>query len=99
MYVRPPSCLRSPLPSKKVCPLIVLAKQIAVTYSSKLDYCNSLSQNIPEKDIGRLPHVQNCLARVVTKAPRFSRFVPIYARGITLASCQISFSFQNMDYL
>ena len=27
---------------------------------------------MPEKDIARLQRVQNCLARVVTKAPRFS---------------------------
>ena len=51
-----------------------LAKQIAVALvSSKLDYCNSLIHNIPENDTARLQRVQNCLARVVTKAPRFSR--------------------------
>ena len=33
-----------------------------------------------EKDIARLQRVQNCLARVVTKAPRFSRSVPILKR-------------------
>ena len=58
-----------------------LAKQIAVALvSSKLDYCNSLFHNMPEKDIARLQRVQNCLARVVTNAPRFSRFVPILKR-------------------
>ena len=52
-----------------------LAKQIVVALvSSKLDYCN---YNMPEKDIARLKRVQNCLARVVTKAPRISRSVPI----------------------
>ena len=52
-----------------------LAKQIAVALiSSKLDYCNSLFHNMPEKDIARLQHVQNCLARVVTKAPRVVPF-------------------------
>ena len=35
---------------------------------------------MPEKDIARLKRVQNCLARVVTKAPRFSRSVPILKR-------------------
>ena len=35
---------------------------------------------MPEKDIARLQRVQNCLARVVTKAPRFSRSVPILKR-------------------
>ena len=58
-----------------------LAKQIAVALvSSKLDYCNSLFHNMPEKDIARLQRVQNCLARVVTKAPRFSRSILILKR-------------------
>ena len=58
-----------------------LAKQIAVAFvSSKLDYCNSLFHNMPEKDIARLQRVQNSLARVITKAPRFSRSVPILKR-------------------
>ena len=58
-----------------------LAKQIAVALvSSRLDYCNSLFHNMPEKDIARLQRVQNCLARVVTNAPRFSRSVPILKR-------------------
>ena len=58
-----------------------LAKQIAVALvSSKLDYCNSLFHNMPEKDIARLQRVQNCLARVVTNAPQFSRSVPILKR-------------------
>ena len=54
------------------------AKQIAVALvSCKLDYCNPIFHNMPEKDFARLQRVQNCLARVVTKAPRFSRSVPI----------------------
>ena len=58
-----------------------LAKQIAVALvSSKLDYCNSLFHNMPEKDIARLQRVRNCLARVGTNAPRFSRSVPILKR-------------------
>ena len=58
-----------------------LAKQIAeALVSSKLDYCNSLFHNRPEKDIARLQRVQNCLARVITKAPRFSSSVPILKR-------------------
>ena len=58
-----------------------LAKQIAVALvSSRLDYCNSLFHNMPEKDIARLQRVQNCLARVVTNAPQFSRSVPILKR-------------------
>ena len=48
--------------------------------SGMLDYCNSLFHTMPEKDIARLQRVQNCLARIATKAPRFSRFVPILKR-------------------
>ena len=58
-----------------------LAKQIVVALvSSKLDYCNSLFYIIPEKDIARLQRVQNCLAREVTTAPRFSRSTPVLKR-------------------
>ena len=57
---------------------LALAKQIAVALvTSKLDYCNSLSHEIPAKDLHKLQRVQNCLARVVTKAPRFSRSIPL----------------------
>ena len=35
---------------------------------------------MPEKDIARLQRVQNYLARVVAKAPQFSRPVPILKR-------------------
>ena len=59
-----------------------LAKQVAVALvSSKLDYCNSLFYDIPKKDIARLQRLQNCLARVVTKAPRFNRSTPILKRS------------------
>ena len=65
---------------KKVCP-IDLAKQIAVALvSSKFDYCNLFFHNMPEKDIAKLQRVQNCLARVITKAHQFSRSVPILKR-------------------
>ena len=41
--------------------------------TSHLNYCNSLVYNLPDRDIERLQRVQNCLARVVCKASRFSR--------------------------
>ena len=57
---------------------LALAKQIAVALvTSKQDYCNCLLHEIPAKDIHKLQRVQNCLARVVTKAPRFSRSIPL----------------------
>ena len=57
---------------------LALTKQIAVALvTSKLDYCNSLLHEIPAKDLHKLQRVQNCLERVVTKAPRFSRSIPL----------------------
>ena len=40
-----------------------------------LDYCNPLHCNSANKDIAILPRAHNCLARVVTRSPRFSRSV------------------------
>ena len=39
--------------------------------SSRLDYCNSLLNNIAKRDLTKLQRVQYCLARVVLRAPRF----------------------------
>ena len=55
-----------------------VAKTIATALvSSRLDYGNSLLYNTANKDIAKLQRVQNCLARVVTRSPRFSRSVPL----------------------
>ena len=55
-----------------------VAKTIATALvSSRLDYCNSLLYNTANKDIAKLQRIQNCLARVVTRSPRFSRSVPV----------------------
>ena len=48
-----------------------------VIVSSRLDYCNSLYHNIALKDILKLQRVQTCLARVVTRSPRFSHPLPL----------------------
>ena len=57
---------------------VYVTKTIATALvSSRLDYCNSLLHNIAIKDITKLQCVQNCLARVVTRSPRFSRSVPL----------------------
>ena len=44
--------------------------------TSRLDYCNSLINNIAKQDLSKLQRVQNCLARVVLRAPRFSPSLP-----------------------
>ena len=57
---------------------LATAKKIATALiSSRLDYCNALFCNIADRDITKLQRVQNCLARVVCRAPRFSRSVPL----------------------
>ena len=58
---------------------ISTAKTISKTkalISSRLDYCNSLLNNIAKRDLAKLQRVQNCLARVVLRAPRFSPSLP-----------------------
>ena len=52
-----------------------VAKTIATSLiGNKLDYCNSVLFNVTEKEISKL---QNCLARVVTKSPRFCHITPL----------------------
>ena len=45
--------------------------------SSRLDYCNSLINNIAKQDLSKLQRVHNCLARVILRAPRFSPSLPL----------------------
>ena len=44
---------------------------------SKLDYCNSLYQGLPQVNLIRLQHIQNSLARAVVSAPKFSHVTPL----------------------
>jgi len=50
---------------------------------SKLDYCNSLYYNLPNSQLNRHQQIQNCLARAVFKAPKFTRYhtTPILFSG------------------
>ena len=43
----------------------------------ELSYCNSLINNIAKQDLSKLQSLQNCLARVVLRAPRFSPSLPL----------------------
>ena len=45
--------------------------------SSRLDYCNSLLNSIAKQDLSKRQRVQNCLARVVLRATRFSPSLPL----------------------
>ena len=62
---------------KHVSNISIYASLAFTTYSSCLEYCNSLISNIAKQDLSRLQRVQNCLARVVLRAPRFSRSLPL----------------------
>ena len=55
-----------------------MTKTIATSLvSSKLDSCNSILYNIPHREINKVQSVQNCLARVVTRSPRFCCVTPL----------------------
>ena len=69
----------------------VVAQTIATAIvSSRLDYCNSLYNNIALKDILKVHRVQNCLARVITRSPRVSLSLPLLkSLHCLLARCRI----------
>ena len=72
------SCYILDLRRLRRCLISELSKTIATALvSSKLDYCNGLIYTITSREINRLQGVQNCLARVVTRSPRFSRTTPL----------------------
>ena len=64
-----------------------LAKQIAVVLvSTKLDYCNSLLHNMPEKDISRLQRVQICRGKYL-HSTNTNRFVVPCIKTKTAPAC------------
>jgi len=70
-HIRELRCIRPYLDSKT-------ASTIAASIvHSKLDYCNSLYYNLPKSQINRLQQIQNCLARTVVNAPKYSHITPI----------------------
>ena len=67
--------------------------------SSRLDYCNSLLNNIAKRDLSKLQRVQNCLARVVLRAPRFSRSLPLLKQLHWLpVNYRIKFKLSTLTY-
>ena len=70
-HIRDLRCLRR-------CLTATVTKAIATSLvSSKLDYCNSILYNITNREINKVQSVQNCLARVVTRSPRFCSVTPL----------------------
>ena len=67
--------------------------------SSRLDYCNSLLNNIAKRDLAKLQRVQNCLARAVLRAPRFSPSLPLLKQLHWLpVSYRINFKLSTLAY-
>ena len=79
---------------------ISTAKTISMALiSSRLDYCNSLLNNIAKRDLAKLQRVQNCLARVVLRAPRFSLSLPLLKQLHWLpVSYRIDFKLSTLAY-
>ena len=67
--------------------------------TSRLDYCNSLIHNIAKQDLSKLQRVQNCLARVVLRAPRFSPSLPLLKQLHWLpVNYRIKFKLSTLTY-
>ena len=54
-----------------------VAAQIAATYNSRLDYCNSLLFGVGEGLMDRLQRVQDAAARLVSGAKKYDHITPI----------------------
>ena len=75
---------------RRICwylPLSIATILAPALVTSRLDYCNSGFNNIAINDITKL-RVQNCLAMVVTRSPRFTHSKPLLKSA--LASCPMS---------
>ena len=67
--------------------------------TSRLDYSNSLINNIAKQDLSKWQRVQNCLARVVLRAPRFSPSLPLLKQLHWLpVNYRIKFKLSTLTY-
>ena len=67
--------------------------------TSRLDYCNSLINNIAKQDLSKLQRVQNCRARLVLRAPRFSPSLPLLKQLHWLpVNYRIKFKLSTLTY-
>ena len=83
----------------------VISAEFGVTYlypllrQYSLDYCNSLLNNTAKQDLSKLQRVQNCLARVVLRAPRFSPSLPLLKQLHSLpVNYRIKFKLSTLTY-
>ena len=66
---------------------------------SRLDYCNSVIYNNAKQDLSKLQRVQNCLSRVVQRAPRFSPSLPLLKQLCWLpVNYRIKFKLSTLTY-
>ena len=68
---------QGPPPHPKALTLSVATELAIALVGSRLDYCNSLFYRLGDLYIEKLQRVQNCLARVVTKSPRYTESKPL----------------------
>ena len=62
-------------------------------------YCNSLINNIAKQDLSKLQRLQNCLARVVLRAPRFPPSLPLLKQLHWLpVNYRIKFKLSTLTY-
>ena len=82
------------------CALSTAKKISNALISSRLDYCNSLLNNIAKQDLSKLlQRVQNCLARVVLRAPRLSPSLPLLKQLHWLpVNYRIKFKLSTLTY-
>ena len=77
---------------------ISTAKTISTALiSSRLDYCNSLLNNIAKRDLAKLQQVQNCLAHVVLRVPWFSPSLLKQLHWLPV-TYQINFKLSTLTY-
>ena len=79
---------------------IYTAKTIsAALLRSRLDYCNSILNNVAKRDLAKLQRLQNCLARVALRTLRFSPSLPLLKQLHRLpVSYRINFKLSTLTY-
>ena len=83
------SCQRHPSYSSSpssFCSYTALSNSLISTFSSKVDYCNSLYNGISQKNLNKIQRIQNTLARVVTNTSKFEHITSILKNDIGFQS-------------
>ena len=62
---------------RKYFPKFAAEQLIHALISSRLDFCNSLFCNLPQRDISRIQRLQNCAARLLTYTKKTTHITPV----------------------